>query len=117
MQIEKMKTFISNTLEDIKAEDVKILDVREMTSVTDYMFICTATSNRHAKAIAQSLITKSKEQGLTILGHEGVDLGEWALVDLGDVVVHIMLEQKREFYNLEKLWGAVALARENLNEN
>ncbi|MEL7312790.1 MAG: ribosome silencing factor [Pseudomonadota bacterium] len=91
-------------LEDAKAQDIRKIDVRELTSMTDYMVIASGTSNRHVKSVAQNLVETMKRAGQRPLGVEGESDGEWVLVDLQDALVHVMLPRVREFYNLEKLW-------------
>jgi ribosome-associated protein len=91
-------------LEEIKGQDIVSINVREKTSITDYMLIATGTSNRHVKSLVENVLEKVKEQGVRPLGSEGLDTGEWALLDLGDVVVHVMLPTARQFYDLERLW-------------
>ena len=104
MQIEQLNKLVCNALEDIKALDIKVLDVREMTSMMDSMIVATGTSNRHVKSLADNVQEKAREQGIKPIGVEGEQEAEWVLVDLGDVVVHIMQPDIRAFYNLEKLW-------------
>ena len=91
-------------LDDLKALDVRVLDVSEKSTITEVMIIATGTSTRHVKAIADNLALEAKKQGNQPLGIEGEQGSDWVLIDLVDVVVHIMLQQTRDFYNLEKLW-------------
>jgi ribosome-associated protein len=102
---------ITNTLEDAKALDVTTLSVAELTSVTDHMVICTATSARHAIAIADRVIEAAKANDFRPFGSTGEDTGEWVLVDFIDVVVHIMQGPIREHYDLEKLWDKTLIER------
>jgi len=92
-------------LEDIKGIDIKVFNVENKSSVTDIMVFASGNTSRQVKALADSVADKAKKAGMRPLGMEGDDTGEWVLVDLGDVVVHIMQPAIREFYNLEKLWG------------
>lgn len=94
-----------DALEDIKGIDIKILDVKNKSSVTDIMIFVSGNTSRQVKALADNVALKAKEAGNPALGVEGDDTSEWVLVDLGDVVVHIMQPSIRDFYNLEKLWG------------
>jgi ribosome-associated protein len=105
LQTEQLKALVIDALEDLKAKDIICLDVGEVTSITDVMIIASATSGRQLKALADHVIEKAREQHCPPIGVEGERDGEWALVDLGDVVVHIMLPEIRDFYNLEKLWA------------
>ncbi len=94
-----------DALEDIKGMDIKVLDVMNKSSVTDIMIFASGNTSRQVKALANSVADKAKKAGSPALGVEGDEGNEWVLVDLGDVVVHIMQPTIREFYNLEKLWG------------
>ena len=95
---------VIDALEGIKATEILSLDVREFKTITDYMIIATGNSNRHVNATANRVLEECKAKGFTHLGMEGEQEGEWVLLDLGDVVVHIMLAKTREFYSLERLW-------------
>lgn len=105
MESEALKKLVIEALEDVKGIDIRALDVKDKTSITDVMVIASGNSNRQVKALADSVVEHCKKAGVSIYGSEGIDTGEWALVDLGDVVVHIMQPSIRDFYNLEKLWG------------
>ena len=91
-------------LEDLKAIDVREIDVRGRTSIADLLIIASGTSSRHVKSIADEVVKFAKRAGMLPLGVEGADEAEWVLVDLGDVIVHVMLPRVREFYALERLW-------------
>lgn len=104
MQNEALVQLVVNALEDVKGTDITTIDVRGKTSVTDYMVIASGSSSRHVKSLAENVLEKVKEQGVRPLGSEGLDGGEWALLDLGDVVVHVMQVPTRQFYDLERLW-------------
>lgn len=107
---------ITTALEDMKGQQIRVLDVRGKTPLTDFMVIASGTSNRHVKSLADSVAIKAKAAGHPPLGIEGQDAQEWVLVDLNDVIVHVMLPQIRDFYNLEKLWLAEEPAQEALTE-
>lgn len=113
MQAEQLKTLAVQALEDVKAINVAEFDVRGMTAVTDFMIVATGTSDRHVKSLANAVVVACKKAGVKPLGIEGEREGEWVLVDLGDVVVHVMQPRIREFYALEKLWSVTEQNREN----
>lgn len=106
MNSEELTRLAISILENHKAVDIHNLDVRGLTSICDNMIICSATSRRHASAMADKLLRALREEGVKPFGLEGENIGEWVLVDLNDIVIHIMLPEIREFYNLEKLWSA-----------
>ena len=113
MQIEQLKQLVLETLADMKARDVSVMDVRGKTAVTDFMVVASGTSDRHVKAIGEAVAFRAKEAGERPLGTEGVNQGEWALIDLNGVVVHVMQPKVRDFYNLERLWSAPAAVEPN----
>lgn len=100
----KMLALILASLEDMQATDVTVIDVHEQTTVTDYMIIASGRASRHVKAVAQKLIEDMKSHGLPPISSTGLEQGDWALVDLGDYIVHVMLAESRQYYNLEGLW-------------
>lgn len=105
MQTEQLLKLVKDTVEEKKGQHLSVIDVRGKTSVTDYMVLVTGTSNRHVKALAEYVEINVKEQGFKPLGIEGEQGAEWVLLDLGDVILHVMTAQTREFYQLEKLWN------------
>jgi len=108
MTPEQLRDQLVAALEDMKAVDIRAMDVRGSTPLTDFMIIASGTSDRHVKALANSVLDKAREGGVKPMGVEGEQEGEWVLVDLRDVVVHVMRPQVRDFYNLEKLWSVPA---------
>jgi ribosome-associated protein len=105
MQLEVLQKIIIDALEEVKAQDIHVLDVRNVASFTDLMVIASGASTRQVKALADKVVEKCTAVGVRPLGVEGEREAEWVLVDLADVVVHVMLPQTRDFYNLEKLWS------------
>ena len=105
MNSKQLSELVVDALDEVKGQDIVRLDVRNLTTVTDYMVVASGTSNRHVKALAEAVAEKSKAAGHRPIGIEGEEGSEWILLDLGDTLVHVMLPRVREFYNLEKLWS------------
>ena len=107
-----LQEVVTAALDDMKAVNVKVLDVRGLTDIADTMIIASGNSDRHVKSIADRVVQRAKESGFRTLGQEGERDGEWVLVDLQDIILHVMLPRVREFYGLERLWdnGAQAVA-------
>ena len=105
MNSEQLCALIVDALDDVKAKNIVTLDVRNMTSVTDYMIVASGTSNRHVRALVDNVAELARAAGHRPIGIEGESGGEWVLLDLQDALVHVMLPAVREFYNLEKLWS------------
>lgn len=104
MLLNKLKKLTIDALEDLKGRNIVSLDVEKISDFTDIMIFCSGTSSRHVKSLANNVVVEAKANNVTPLGVEGTDQGEWVLVDLGDIVVHIMQPNIREFYQLEQLW-------------
>jgi len=104
---EEIRDLAIVSLEDLKGLDIKLIDVRPITEIMDYMIIASGTSRRHAQSLAEKVVEDAKLAGIKPLGVEGQETGEWILIDLIDVVVHVMLPATRELYDLERLWERV----------
>jgi ribosome-associated protein len=111
MTTDELKQLVIDALEDLKAEDISVLDVSEKTTITDWIVIATGSSSRHVNSIANNVIVEAKKADHSPLGVEGENDGEWVLVDLGDVIVHVMQQQVREYYDMESLWSVAASHR------
>jgi ribosome-associated protein len=105
MSPEELRDLAFEAIDSLKGKEIVVLDVRKMTSMTDYMVIASGTSNRHVKSMADNVVMEVKKRGELPLGVEGETAGDWILVDLGPVLVHIQMPETRAFYELEKLWG------------
>ncbi|EPS3423550.1 ribosome silencing factor [Vibrio fluvialis] len=105
MQREELKDFLADKADDMKAVDIVTLDVQGKSSVTDYMIICTGTSKRHVSSIADHVASEAKKAGVEPLGIDGENEGEWVVVDMGTTMLHVMQEEHRAMFQLEKLWG------------
>jgi ribosome-associated protein len=110
---EKTLTVVA-ALEDVKAQNIKVIDTSKLSSMFERMIIASANSTRQTKALADNVVVKLKERGEVVLGREGEDSGEWILVDFGEVLVHIMQPAIRDYYNLEELWSKAQAARPKL---
>ncbi|GGP52962.1 ribosomal silencing factor RsfS [Shewanella saliphila] len=101
----ELKDFVIDKIDDLKAKNITVLDVSKQSTITDTMIICTGTSKTHVRSIGEHVIVSAKDAGVQPLGVEGRDSSEWVLVDLGPVILHVMQEQTRDYYELEKLWS------------
>lgn len=105
MESEALKALVIDALDDIKGQDIVALDVQKQTDIADHMVVASGNTSRQIKALVDNVLQKAKAEGVEVLGVEGEDSGEWILVDLADVIVHVMLPAVREFYDLERLWS------------
>ena len=106
-----LKSVVIDALADMKALEVKVLDVRGLTDIADFMVIASGTSDRHVRSVAQRVVEKTKQAGFRPHGVEGQQDSDWVLIDLNEMIVHVMLPRVREFYGLEKLWDMTATKR------
>jgi ribosome-associated protein len=116
MDIRKLQKIVVSALEDIKGKDIETINTTKLTSLFDRLVIATGDSNRHVKSLASNVQEKVKEAGGEVLSTEGEEGGEWVLVDLGDVIVHVMQPTVRQYYNLEELWQATPSQRRKATE-
>ena len=105
MQNEQLNAFIADKVDDMKALNILTLDVQEKSSITDFMVICTGTSKRHVVSIADHVASEASLASMALLAVDGEKEGEWVIVDMGDTILHVMLQEQRDIYQLEKLWG------------
>ncbi len=117
MDIQKMQRIVVDALEDVKAQDIKVFNTTHLTSLFDRVIITSATSNRQTRALASNVIEQAKANGMEVIATEGEETGEWVLVDLGDIVVHIMQPAIRAYYNLEEVWGGKPVRMKLLPES
>jgi ribosome-associated protein len=115
--LDTFKAAVIDALEDIKGFDIAVMDVRKLTNMTSYMIVASATSSRQAKAMGDNVREKLKEKGYEIRGTEGEKEGEWVLVDLNDIIVHIMVPASRAYYNLEQLWSETENRKSHIQAN
>ena len=104
MESEELKELVIDALDDMKGNDIQCLDVRKQTDIADYMVVVSGTSSRHVSALVDNVVVEAKKQGIVPIGVEGREDGEWILIDLSDVLVHVMVPKARDFYDLERLW-------------
>ena len=107
----ELNHLITEALDDLKGKDITVMDVSDKTDVMDHLIICSGTSNRHVKSLAANVVDDAKKAGERPIGVEGLESGEWVLVDFGDTVLHVMLPATRIFYDLEKLWSMEPASR------
>lgn len=117
LKTDSLKTLVLDALDDLKAKDVTLLDVSRLTSVTDLMVVASGTSTRHVMALANNVVERVKAEGIQPLGVEGEAGADWVLVDLGDLVVHVMLPETRALYDLERLWADLPSDSEGRQES
>ena len=111
MELQKLQAIVVDALEDIKGKDIEVINTTKLTSLFDRVVVASGDSNRQVKSLARNVQEKVREAGGEVLSIEGEQTGEWVLVDLGDIVVHVMQPAVRNYYNLEELWGAKAPVR------
>jgi ribosome-associated protein len=116
MELRKLQKIVVSALEDIKGKHIEVINTTKLTSMFDRLVIATGDSNRQVKALARNVHDKVREAGAEVLSVEGEEAGEWVLVDLGDIVVHVMQPMVRQYYNLEELWQTTPAQRRKAAE-
>lgn len=115
-QDKQLIALVEGALEDMKAKELVVIDVRGRSTVTDYMVVASGTSKRHVASVAQEVLDKLKASGFQPMGVEGQDVGDWVLVDVGSVVVHVMMPDARSFYDIERLWSVPGAAKSSTSQ-
>jgi ribosome-associated protein len=105
MELRKLQRLVVDALEDVKAHDIEVFNTEHLSNLFDRVVLASGTSNRQTRALASSVVEKAKEAGATVISVEGAETGEWVLVDLGEIVVHIMQPPVRAYYDLAEIWG------------
>lgn len=105
LQGQELRDFIADKVDDLKARDVQVIDISDKSDVAEFLVICSGNSKTHVRSIAKHVALQAKQSGIPALGLEGEQDSEWVLVDFGDVILHVMQDVTRDFYQLEKLWG------------
>lgn len=105
MDLQKLQRLVIDALEDVKAQDIKIFNTSHITGLFDRVIIVSGASNRQTRSIASHVVDEVKKKDIPIIAYEGHDTGEWVLVDIGDIVIHVMQPSIRQYYNLEEIWG------------
>lgn len=116
MQNIELKEQVIKALEDVKGQEIVCMDIRELTDIADFMIVATGNSNRQVKALVNNVVEEVKKSGVQPIGVEGQEQAEWVLVDLADVIVHVMLPKVREYYDIESLWSMTPSKREEITE-
>jgi ribosome-associated protein len=112
----ELKDLVMQALEDVKGQDVVCLDVSGQTDIADFMIVASGGTNRQVKALVNNVVEEAKKSGVMPIGVEGQDPGDWVLVDLADVIVHVMVPKVREYYDLERLWSMTPVKNEEHRE-
>lgn len=116
MQNIELKDLVIQALEDVKGQEIVCMDVSELTDITDFMIVASGGTNRQVKALVNNVVEDAKKSGVNPIGVEGQEQGDWVLIDLADVIVHVMLPKVRQYYDLERLWSMTPSKSEEVSE-